>query len=133
MREPTNTELAAHMGVSEEAIQKHLSEINTGAVLSFEDLLQSSINGNDAADVISAGEDSLPEKGLMQNELREQLIKAIESLNEKERTVISLYYYEHLKLAEIAKVMGVSESRVSQNHSKAILKMKSIISDYLQT
>ncbi len=56
---------------------------------------------------------------------------AFESLSEKERLVITLYYYEHLKLHEIATVMGVSESRVSQTHSKAILKMKQRLSGYV--
>ncbi len=132
MREPTTRELADHMGLSEEAVNKHFSEMNAGAVLSFEDLLQNALPGTaEPPGLVSQDDDSLPEKGLMQRELRAQLLAAVESLTEKERLVISLYYYEHLKLHEIAKVMGVSESRVSQTHSKAILKMKQKLSAYL--
>ncbi len=132
MREPTNKELATYMGVSESVIQKHLAEMNSGAVISFEELLQGAMPGGAEVSTLQASdEDSLPERGLMQAELREELIKAIEELTEKERMVVSLYYYEHLKLHEIAKVMGVSESRISQTHSKAILKMSKRLTQYI--
>ncbi len=133
MREPTNKELAAHMGVDEEAIHKHLAEMNAGAVVSFEDLLQNALPGT--SEPVSLGEDgdtALPERGLMKTELRQQLVEAIELLNEKERLVITLYYYEHLKLHEIAGIMGVSESRISQTHSKAILKMNARLVQYME-
>jgi len=131
MREPTNKELADYMGVDEGQISKHLAEMNFGAVVSFEELLQSAMPGAEPAGLPGDDGDSLPERGLMQQELRQQLIAAIDSLTEKERTVVSLYYYEHLKLNEIAKIMGVSESRISQTHSKAILKMKQRLTQYM--
>lgn len=131
MREPTNRELAEHMGVEEEAISKHLLEMNTGAVLSFEDLLQNAMPGSGEATLADTDESSLPEKGLMQTELRQQLVEAIESLTEKERLVVTLYYYEHMKLHEIATIMGVSESRVSQTNSKAIMKMRQRLTAYM--
>ncbi len=132
MREPTTRELAEHMNVSEEAIAKHFSEANSGLVVSFEDLLQSSGNGgSEAAEVNIPGTDGLPEQGLMKTEMREQLMQSIDMLTEKERTVVSLYYYEHLKLHEIATVLDVSESRVSQIHSKALLKMRSKMEKYV--
>ncbi|MDL2252707.1 FliA/WhiG family RNA polymerase sigma factor [Ruminococcaceae bacterium OttesenSCG-928-I18] len=132
MREPSTKELADYMGLSEDAVNKHFSEMNAGAVMSFEDLLQNALPGSsEPPGLVSPDEESLPEKGLMQQEMREQLKESIEALTEKERLVVSLYYYEHLKLHEIAKVMGVSESRVSQTHSKAILKMKQRLSSYL--
>lgn len=133
MREPTNKELAAYMQVPEETIQKHLAEMNAGAVLSFEDLLASAMPGAAESATLAGttGEDTLPERDLMRGELRQQLIGAIDALTEKERLVVSLYYYEHLKLHEIATIMGVSESRVSQTHSKAILKMKQKLQSYV--
>ncbi len=130
MREPTNKELAAYMQVDETTVYKHLAEMNAGAVMSFEDMLQGAISGGGET-VLSTGEEDLPERGLMRDELRAQLVGAIELLTEKERLVITLYYYEKLKLHEIATVMGVSESRVSQTHSKAILKMKQRLSGYV--
>ena len=66
----------------------------------------------------------------MQNELKEHLVHAIDRLSDRERLVISLYYTEHLKLKEIAEVMSVTESRVSQIHSQALLKLKNTLSDY---
>lgn len=131
MREPTNKELAAHMQVEESAIAKHFSEVNAGAVLSFEEMLQNAMNGGAELGLASAEKD-LPEHGLMRTELRTQLAAAIESLTEKERLVITLYYYEHLKLHEIAQIMQVSESRISQTHTKAILKMKQKLSAYVK-
>lgn len=132
MREPSTKELAENMGISEDAVNKHYAEMAIGSVMSFEDLLQNALPGrgepmgSDIEDV-----ETLPERGLMQTELKEQLMLAIESLTEKERTVVSLYYYEHLKFHEIATVMGVSESRISQTHSKAISKMNGCLTAYL--
>lgn len=132
MREPTNSELAAFMGTTEEAVNKHYAEMATGAVLSLEDLLQSAMPGRaEPYTLPDSSEEALPEQGLMKTEMKEQLKAAIDTLTEKERTVVSLYYYEHLKLHEIATVMGVSESRISQTHSKAILKMKQHLGEYL--
>ena len=129
MREPTNKELAAYMNVDESVIHKHLTEMNAGAVMSFEDLLQSAMPGGEAS--LPSGDEDLPERGLMRDELRTQLAEAIEGLTEKERLVVTLYYYEHLKLHEIATIMGVSESRISQTHSKAVLKMRKKLSSYV--
>ncbi len=134
MREPSNKELAEYLGTSEEALSKHMGEMASGAVLSFEELIQSAIPGAaDPTSLSGEGGNMLPEKSLMQRELRKQLMEAIDSLTEKERTVISLYYYEHLKLHEIAGIMGVSESRVSQTHTKAILKMNQRLTTYVKS
>ena len=59
--------------------------------------------------------------------LKESLAKAIERLTEKERTVVSLFYFEELSLSEIAEVMCLSPSRISQLHSKAILRLKGVL------
>lgn len=131
MREPTVKELAAHMKMPEHLLNKHYSEISNSVMLSFETILQSSLQGNATVD-ISLDEDLLPESNLFKQELRSQLMEAIDSLSERERLVVSLYYYEHLKLFEIAQVLGVSESRVCQVHSKAILKMKHKIEQYMK-
>lgn len=128
LREPSSKEIAAHMGISEETVNKHYSEITNSVMLSFEMLLQ-----NAAPGVESRADDSaLPESRLMRQELRQQLMEAIDSLTERERLVISLYYNEHLKLYEIAQVMGVSESRVCQTHSRAILKMRRRLEEYMK-
>jgi RNA polymerase sigma factor for flagellar operon FliA len=65
---------------------------------------------------------------MAQTELREALVGAIQRLPERERLVITLYYYEELTLKEIGEVLGVTESRVSQLHTKAVLRLKSGLS-----
>jgi RNA polymerase sigma factor for flagellar operon FliA len=67
----------------------------------------------------------------LENEFKEKLAEFIDELDEKERTVISLYYYEELKLKEIAFVLGLTASRVSQIHSKALSKLKKRIESYM--
>ncbi|HTG69166.1 MAG TPA: sigma-70 family RNA polymerase sigma factor, partial [Candidatus Udaeobacter sp.] len=62
--------------------------------------------------------------------LKESLVKGIERLTEKERTVVSLFYYEELSLSEIAEVMTLSPSRISQLHSKAILRLRGALAKH---
>jgi RNA polymerase sigma factor for flagellar operon FliA len=62
-------------------------------------------------------------------EVRRLLARAISTLPDRERTVVSLYYYEGLTLAEIGQVLGVTESRVSQIHTKAVLQLRAKLSD----
>lgn len=128
LREPTTKEIAAHMGISEEDVHKHYSEINSSVMLSFEMLLQNAGPGIES----KADDSALPENRLMRQELHQQLMEAIDALTERERLVISLYYKEHLKLYEIAQVMGVSESRACQTHSRAIIKMRARLEQYMK-
>ncbi len=72
-----------------------------------------------------------PEDASLQEEMKEMLIRAIEGLTEKEKRVITLYYYEELTLKEIALIMEVSESRISQLHTKSLKKMKTVLGDYI--
>jgi RNA polymerase sigma factor FliA len=69
-----------------------------------------------------------PQTALAQTELREALAEAIARLPEREKLVVTLYYYEELTLREIGEVLGVTESRVSQLHTKAILRLKARLS-----
>ena len=72
-----------------------------------------------------------PEEAYEQGELKEVLRDALELLTEKERRVIELYYYEELTLKEISMVLEVSESRISQLHTKALQKMKGKMGKYM--
>jgi RNA polymerase sigma factor for flagellar operon FliA len=65
-----------------------------------------------------------PEEYVLMNELKESLVKAIDTLKEKERKIISLYYFDELTFKEIGMVLGISESRVSQLHTRALMKIK---------
>lgn len=130
MHEPTIKELAAYMELPEEAIIKHYSEMSNSVMISLETVLQNTLQEN-GVDFL-ADDDRQPEEKLFRDELRQQLMQAIDALSERERTVISLYYYEHLRLYEIAEVMGVSESRVCQLHSKAVSRMKQRLEGYMK-
>ncbi|MGN0639280.1 MAG: sigma-70 family RNA polymerase sigma factor [Huintestinicola sp.] len=124
-REPTREEIAARLGITTEKLDSFLSRSAAASTLSFEELL---FDGFDMAD--DTGE-SEAEAQLILSERRSQLVQAIDSLKDKERTVITLYYYEKLKYSEIAKVLGISESRVCQIHTKAVDKLREKISGYM--
>ena len=72
-----------------------------------------------------------PEEAIEKEELKKMMVRAIDSLTEKERSVVVLYYYEDMTLKEISLTLEVSESRVSQLHTKALNKMKKILGDYV--
>ena len=72
-----------------------------------------------------------PEQVMEKDELKKKILEAIEELTEKEKSVITLYYYEEMTLKEISMVLDVSESRVSQLHTKALNKMKLKLGEYL--
>ncbi len=73
---------------------------------------------------------NVPEKELDKKEMVKELSKAIEKLTEKEKYVVSLYYFDDLTLKEISKILGVSESRISQIHSKALFKLENRLTEY---
>lgn len=129
-REPTSEEIADALDITVEKLEKYNREISNATVYSFEELIQnvsqmSSILENSTLDDIT------PEKKLIKNEMREILKEAIDELSEREKLVVSLYYYENLNLSDIAKVLDVSVQRVSQINTKVISKLKSKLNSYL--
>lgn len=131
MREPTVQEIADDLGMPVSALEKHYSEISNSVMLSFEGLIQ---NVNQMGELLenSMDEESMPESKVFRDELRETLRDAIDGLSERERMVISLYYYEHLKLSDISGILGVSDQRVSQIISKAVLKLRYKLEKYMK-
>lgn len=128
-REPTNEELSARMGISETNLQKIYQQRHNSIVLSYEEAINEKMMEVSPLITEERSDDS-PEATVLQDELKTKLAEAIDQLKEKERLVVSLYYYENLKLKEIAEVLGVTESRVSQIHSQAMIKMKNRLSHY---
>lgn len=126
-REPTREELAKYMGISTEKLDSFAAKSAAAQTLSFEEL---AFSGFDPADE-TEGEFYEAEQRIMMEERKAQLAEAIKKLKDKERTVITLYYYEKLKYSEIAQVLGLSESRVCQIHAKAVEKMKDSLSEYM--
>jgi len=121
---PSDEELAGRLGMSMEEYYRVLGESSSFNVMSFEELIYEVQTVED-----SAG--GTPEKSLQQKELRQVLAQSIDRLSEKERLVVTLYYFEGLKSKEVAGILEVSESRVSQIHSKALIKLKADLKQYM--
>lgn len=121
MREPTDVELAQYLEIEVTELSKHYGEVSNSQLLSIEEI--TAFIGNDEGQDIESHYND-PKSIFDQQLTKEFLIEAIDSLTERERIVISLYYYENLKLKEIAEVLEVSEARVSQMHSKIIEKLQ---------
>ena len=114
-RPATDEELAAALEISQEELQTLVNQSNAATVIPLEDYLKT--DGTEAIDTNPANSTEL-------FEIRETLAKAIERLPERERMVVSLYYYEEMTLKEISLVLHLTEARISQLHTKAIMKMR---------
>ena len=128
-REPTEAEIAEKMNISETNLQKILQQRHNSIVLSYEEAINEKMMEVSPLITEERADDS-PESTILMGELKLKLGEAIDQLKEKERLVVSLYYYENLKLKEIAEVLGVTESRVSQIHSQAMIKMRNRLKNY---
>ncbi len=129
MRAPTDEEIAEKLGISTDDLDDSLSEIGRSSIAALDELwtISSGPGGGDQVALIDTIEDTQgpePQSELAQTELKEALGDAIARLPEREKLVVTLYYYEELTLREIGEVLGVTESRVSQLHTKAILRLK---------
>jgi len=130
-RAPTDEEIAAKLGITEEEFQDSLLEISRSSIAALDELWASPGSGGDAVALIDTIEDPTaaePQSAMAHTEIREALGEAISRLPEREKLVVTLYYYEELTLREIGEVLGVTESRVSQLHTKAILRLKARLS-----
>ena len=124
-REPTDEEIRAGLGLDEEAYRKLSREIEPHLVFSLEDLMDiEDGEGPTLMDRVASGSETDPLETLLRKEVTDSLTEAIDQLPEKQRLVLSLYYYDELTMKEVAQVLGVSESRVSQIHTQAILALK---------
>lgn len=118
----SDKEVADKMGISIDDFYKLLNDVNVSSMVSLEEFLEQ--NYEIGVDVPNVSKEDRPENYIEIAELREILADAIDKLPEKEKTVISLYYFEELTLKEISAIMKVSESRISQLHTKAIMRMR---------
>jgi RNA polymerase sigma factor FliA len=124
---PTDEEIAAKVGITTEELEDSITDISRSSIAALDELWTISGSGGDQIALIDTIEDTTlpePQVAFSQTELREAIADAISSLPEREKLVITLYYYEDLTLREIGEVLGVTESRVSQLHTKAILRLK---------
>lgn len=118
----SDKEVADKLGIELDEFYKLLNDVNVSSMVSLEDFLEQ--NYEIGVDIRQGSGGDRPEHHVEITELKEILGDAIERLPEKEKTVISLYYFEELTLKEISAIMKVSESRISQLHTKAILRLR---------
>jgi RNA polymerase sigma factor for flagellar operon FliA len=126
-RAPSDEEIAGKIGITVEELEDSLTDISRSSIAALDELWTMSGEGGDQVSLLDTIEDTEgpnPQEALAQTELREALGEAIARLPEREKLVVTLYYYEELTLREIGEVLGVTESRVSQLHTKAILRLK---------
>lgn len=131
-RLPTDAEVAAEMEISEEDLQTLYGQISFVGLVALDELLSI---GGEQGDSLTVG-DTLPDQKAEDpvaayevEEMKAVLAGAINRLSEREKIVVTLYYYEGLTLAEIGQVLGVTESRVCQMHTKAVIQLRAKLLD----
>ena len=128
-RPATDDELAAKLGITSDEYLDWQSQLKVTNVVSLNEFMES---GSDVPSGRNASSHfRQPEEVVEEQELKKMLVQALDLLTEKERRVIELYYYEEMTLKEISAVLEVSESRVSQLHTKALTKMKTKLGSYM--
>ncbi|SEG92684.1 RNA polymerase, sigma 28 subunit, SigD/FliA/WhiG [Actinacidiphila yanglinensis] len=131
-RTPSEPEVAAEMGVGLEELHGVFSALSLANVVALEELLHVGAESGDRLSLVDTLEDTgadNPSEVAEDRELRRLLARAVNTLPEREKTVVTLYYYEGLTLAEIGQVLGVTESRVSQIHTKSVLQLRAKLAD----
>jgi RNA polymerase sigma factor for flagellar operon FliA len=129
-RAPTEPELASRLRLSPQGLHDLIREISSLTMIALDE----PVSGTDRGETVALI-DTLPDRagdlmsGLEGNETRAMLAGAINSLTDREKIVITLYYFEGLTLAEIGEVLGVTESRVCQIHTKAVARLRERLSD----
>ena len=121
-----DADVAVRMGISLTEFYQHLDAVRGISILSFDDLRPSLLDDEawDVLDVMADPNVVDPVETIGLQELRHAISCAIHDLPDKERLVITLYYFEELTMSEIGEVLGLTESRISQLHSKAALRMR---------
>lgn len=125
-REPSDTELADEMGMTDSDLFGLTTEIHGAYILSLDARLSNDpeMGETSLSEITSDTTGHPPDEAVLRKEMEEQLVNAMEKLSESERQVITLYYYDELTLKEIGEVLGLSESRICQIHRSVINKMK---------
>ena len=125
----TDEEIAAELDLSEDELVDWQSQLKVTNVVSLNEFVEQGTEP--AMDTHRNSHFIQPEEMISKQELKQMLSEALETLTEKERKVVLMYYYEDLTLKEISMVLEVSESRVSQLHTKAIAKLRKRMGNYL--
>jgi RNA polymerase sigma factor for flagellar operon FliA len=134
-RAPTDEELSDALGISLGELNDSITDISNSSIVALDETWNVSSGGESLAliDTIGDARPTDPAVLLDATELRDTLADAIARLPEREKIVVALYYYDGLTLREIGEILGVTESRVSQLHTKAILRLKGRLQDDSET
>jgi len=126
-RTPTEAEVAQELGIGMNDLHQIFNQVSFVNVVALDELLNSSTDRGDKVSLVDTLEDTKAEDPVLAFEGEETkvlLARAINDLGEREKIVVTLYYYEGLTLAEIGQVLGVTESRICQMHTKAVLQLR---------
>lgn len=121
-RPATDEEISRELGISEDEYTDWQGQANISNIISLDEFIEAS--GEKGVAPVKSNPFEQPEEVVEKAEIRKLLAESLDSLTDKEKKVILLYYYEELTLKEISSVLEVSESRISQLHTKALQKMK---------
>jgi RNA polymerase sigma factor for flagellar operon FliA len=129
-RTPTDEELAAELQVSVDELDDMLSKVSLTSMVALDEALD--VGDGDRISLVDTLQDAntlLPEESYEEIEMRELLRQSIGRLSEREQTVLTLYYFEGLTLAQIGDVLGVTESRVCQIHTKSVISLRTKLNE----
>lgn len=126
-RSATNTEIANYLGIEREKVEQLLAEDTT--ITSIYDKKNAGDGDIEIIDTIEDSKNLTPHEELEEKDVKKELEHALKRLPERERTIMVLYYHENMTLKEIGEAISVSESRVSQLHAQAIMKLKNLLSE----
>src|SRR2546421_8469822 len=127
-RAPTDQEIAGELGITVDELNDSLLAISHSSMVALDELWSVSDSSGDQVSLMDTIEDPDapdPARALDVGDLKDRIAESIAKLPEREKLVIALYYYENLTLREIGEVLCVTESRVSQMHTKAVLRLRS--------
>lgn len=130
-RLPTTEEIGDYLGMSAKTVEKIQGEVHIFNLLSYEELVDVGLYGVKGFREQEMAMEDQPGVNMERDELKRIISDSLDELSEKEKMVITLYYYEELKKKDIAYVLGISASRVCQIHSSALRKMKAKLKNYL--
>ncbi|MBE7703225.1 MAG: FliA/WhiG family RNA polymerase sigma factor [Cyanobacteria bacterium SIG28] len=126
-RSATNTEIANYLGIEKEKVEQLLADDTV--VTSIYDKKGAADGDIEIIDTIEDSSNLAPHEELEKKDVKKELEEALKRLPERERTIMVLYYHENMTLKEIGDTINISESRVSQLHAQAIMKLKNLLSE----
>jgi RNA polymerase sigma factor for flagellar operon FliA len=132
-RPPTSEEVANLLGVTIDEFEKLLDDVKGTSLVSLEELGQGPVSEDKSSllEALLTRQDQDPLEVLNLQDLKKALTLAIAELPEKERLVLSLYYFEELTMKEVGKVLNLTESRISQLHTQSVLRLRAKLKAYL--